>query len=113
MHDYFIQLVSAASKKIILALSPKLQKYAFDNVCKNLSNYIQEKPLLEALSKSQNREHIAALSQIIQTNLISHNDSEFWKNLYEGIDKKYMKKRDKEIIQSILKDELDETETVE
>ena len=84
--EFFIQLVSTASKEIILTLSPKLQKYAFDNICKNLEAYINEKPLLEAIADSKNKKYISVLIQQIQTHLINNNDYEYWKNLYEKID---------------------------
>ena len=103
-------MVSTASKEIILALSPKLQKYAFDNICKNLDAYINEKPLLEAIADSKNKEYISALIKQIQTHLISHVDYEYWKNLYEKIDKNYITAKDKNIIQSILSKELDDAE---
>ena len=111
IQEFFIQLVSVASKKIILTLSPKLQKYAFDNICKNLEAYINEKPLLEAIADSNNKKYISALIQQIQTHLINNNDYEYWKNLYEKIDETYIADKDKRIIQSILSKELDETET--
>lgn len=110
IQEFFIQLVSTASKEIILALSPKLQKYAFDNICKNLDAYINEKPLLEAIADSKNKEYISALIKQIQTHLISHVDYEYWKNLYEKIDKNYITAKDKNIIQSILSKELDDAE---
>lgn len=111
IQEFFIQLVSVASKEIILTLSPKLQKYAFDNICKNLEAYINEKPLLEAIADSNNKKYISALIQQIQTHLINNNDYEYWKNLYEKIDETYIADKDKRIIQSILSKELDETET--
>lgn len=109
--EFFIQLVSTASKEIILTLSPKLQKYAFDNICKNLEAYINEKPLLEAIADSKNKKYISVLIQQIQTHLINNNDYEYWKNLYEKIDENYITDKDKRIIQSILSKELDEAET--
>ncbi|MBO6288727.1 MAG: hypothetical protein J6N45_00180 [Alphaproteobacteria bacterium] len=111
IQEFFIQLVSVASKEIILTLSPKLQKYAFDNICKNLEAYINEKPLLEAIADSNNKKYLSALIQQIQTHLINNNDYEYWKNLYEKIDEIYIADKDKRIIQSILSKELDETET--
>lgn len=111
IQEFFIQLVSVASKEIILTLSPKLQKYAFDNICKNLEAYINEKPLLEAIADSNNKKYISVLIQQIQTHLINNNDYEYWKNLYEKIDETYIADKDKRIIQSILSKELDETET--
>lgn len=111
IQEFFIQLVSVASKEIILTLSPKLQKYAFDNIYKNLEAYINEKPLLEAIADSNNKKYISALIQQIQTHLINNNDYEYWKNLYKKIDETYIADKDKRIIQSILSKELDETET--
>lgn len=100
--EIFIQLISSASKETILALSPKLQKYAFDIIYQNLDNYINEKPLLEAIADSKNKKYISTLIKQIQTHLISHADYEYWKNLYEKIDENCISDKDKNIIQSIL-----------
>lgn len=110
--EIFIQLISSASKETILALSPKLQKYAFDIICKNLDNYINEKPLLEAIADSKNKKYISALIKQIQTHLIGHADYEYWKNLYEKIDENCISDKDKNIIQSILSKESDDEEVI-
>ncbi len=112
IQECFIHLISTASKETILTLSPRLQKYAFDNVCQNLDNYENEKPLLEAIASSKNKKHISALIKQIQTHLINHLDVEFWKALYEKIDKTSVAPKDKEIMQSIFSKEVDETEDI-
>lgn len=51
---------------------------------------------------------ISILVQLIKEHLVSKNDFEYWKTLYEKIDEKNIAKTDKKIIQTIIDAELDE-----
>lgn len=64
--------------------------------------------MLEAIAISKERKHISILVQLIKEHLVSKNDFEYWKTLYEKIDEKNIAKTDKKIIQTIIDAELDE-----
>ena len=106
--EILIKVISSAKDETIIALSAKLRGIAFDKICENIKAYQNEKPMLEAIAISKERKHISILVQLIKEHLVSKNDFEYWKTLYEKIDEKNIAKTDKKIIQTIIDAELDE-----
>lgn len=102
----FIHTISLYNKDTISALSPKLQEYAFDTVCKNIDDYENEKGLLESIAISKNKEYISCLIQLIIKKLAANHQDEFWKALYEKVDSSLVSKKDKNIITALLAKEI-------
>ena len=106
--EILIKVISSAKDETIISLSAKLRGIAFDKICENIKAYQNEKPMLEAIAISKEKKHISILVQLIKEHLVSKNDFEYWKILYEKIDEKNIAKTDKKIIQTIIDAELDE-----
>lgn len=106
--DLLVKTISSANRETIISLSLKLQSIAFDKICEDIQLYKNEKSLLEAIATSKTKKHISALIQLIKELIVTKNDFEYWKSLYERIDEKSIPVKDKKIIQTVLDAELEE-----